>query len=321
MLGLLQRFRGFITGNTPHQPLDNRSPASILLQSQSRSESGAAASSVPAAPVANRPAAIEPESDGVQGSDAMGGWMAKRVWLVLVVLSVGLASADFVVKNDGARVKCTIDSVGSQFVWTTMPDGAQMAFLLADVVSLEVGTAARREALERALGRSRVSVVLTGDAEPAAPPVKKESLPAVPAETSAKAGPQVVVTTSADTLVVIRPQFVPTTTTESTLAGLPMVVEPTKPETTLKPLPEASLSLETRRHIAAAGKYLRDAQKLGLLCDALLVGAVLTSLVGTPFFVVLAVGGGIGALVAGTKAWSRLGEVGDALQEAAGSAP
>ena len=102
--------------------------------------------------------------------------------------------------------------------------------------------------------------------------MKKESLPVVPAETSAKAGPQVVVTTSADTLVVIRPQFVPTTTTESTLAGLPMVVEPTKPETTLKPLPEASLSLETRRHLSAAGKNLRDAQKLGLLGDALLVG-------------------------------------------------
>lgn len=196
-----------------------------------------------------------------------------------------------------------------------------MAFLLADVVSLEVSTAARRETLERALGPSRVSVVLTGEVEPAVPPVKRESLPAVPRETSPVAKPQVVVTTSADTLVVVRPQFVPTTKTETTLAGLPTVVEPTAPETTLKPLPEASLSLETRRHIAAASKSLREAQKLGLVGDALLVAAVLSGLVGTSFFAVLAVGSGIGALLAGTKAWTKLGEAGDALQEAAGSAP
>ena len=247
--------------------------------------------------------------------------MTRRVWLVLAVLSVGLASSELVVKNDGARVECTIDSVGSQFVWTTMPDGAPMAFLLADVVSLGVGTAARRETLERALGRSRVSVVLIGDAGPAMPPVKKESLPVVPAETSAAANPQVVVTTTADTLVVIRPQFVPTTKTESTLAGLPAAATAPISETTFKPPPEVSLSLETRRHIAAASKSLREAQKLGLVGDALLVAAVLSGLVGTPFFVVLAVGSGAGALLAGTKAWTRLGEAGDALQEAAGSAP
>ena len=155
----------------------------------------------------------------------------------------------------GARVKCTTTAS----VWSSSDDDAGRS---ADGVSpRRRGFAGGRlhtrcwEAFERALGRRAVSVVLTGDAKPAAPSVKKESLPVVPAETSAEAGPQVVVTTSADTLVVIRPQFVPTTKTESTLAGLPMVVEPTKPETT-QTTARGFVSLETRRHLSAAGKNL-----------------------------------------------------------------
>jgi hypothetical protein len=242
--------------------------------------------------------------------------MTNKVWIGLVVLAVGLASADFVVKSDGARVRCAIDSVGSQFVWSTMPDGALMAFLLADVASLEVATPARREALERALGRSKVTVVLTGEMKPAAPPAEKESLPSM--QTTTAANPRVVVTTSADTLVVIRPQFVPTTRAESALAGVPAATE-----TTLKPAPEASLSLETRRHVAAAGKNLKDAQRLTMLADGLFAAGVLSGLIAlaAPFFVVPAVGGVIGMLVAGTMAWNRLGQAGDALQEAAGSTP
>jgi hypothetical protein len=254
---------------------------------------------------------------------ATNGGTIRKALVLLVTVLAGTAMADYVVKSSQQRVFCTITGVDSLYVWTMMPNRASMAFLLADVSALEVSSAARRASLERALGRSRVSVVMTADTTGSVvtTPAEKDSVPPVPmertpaakapasspplSETTAAAGPQLVAPHLQDTTHTISPEALTSLIFGTTSAASP---QPTAPQ-----------SSEARSAFSDARAGIRDTRQMVSTSDALLAACVLTALIGivSPVFAVAGVGFGVAVAINSAVALRKLDDTGIAIERAA----
>ena len=250
----------------------------------------------------------------------------RKALVLLAIMLAGTAMADYVVKSSQQRIFCTIAGVDSLFVWTMMPNQATMAFLLADVSALEVSSAARRASLERALGHSRVSVVLVADtvvSAVATTPTKKESVPPVPTETTSAVKAPTLSPPVSETTAAVGPQLVAPHPQDTTRAispeALTSLVLGTPAAT--PPQPTVPQSSETRSAFSDARAGFRATRQLVSTSDALLAACVLTALIGmaSPVFAVAAVGFGVAVVINAAVALRKLDDTGMAIERAAAS--
>jgi hypothetical protein len=262
-------------------------------------------------------------NDAMFLSATNGGTMRKALILLATILA-GTAMADYVVESSQQRIFCTITGVDSLYVWTMMPNRTPMAFLLADVSALEVSSAVRRDSLEHALGRSRVSIVLIADTVGSAvltTPAKKESVPPVLTETTSAMKAPVASPPQPETAAAVGTQPVTPHPPDTTHAISPQALTSLVLGTTatVATQPTAPQSSDARRAFSDARAGIRNSRQLVSTSDALLAACVLTALIGIaePVFAVAAVSFGVAVAVTASEALRKLDDTGVAVEHAA----